>query len=152
MATDPSPLQFTSEITALVNGGIDSGNVLLLAAVDPQGKPILSFRGSTAVFSETELSLWVRNVEGGTVGAISKNPNVALMYRSPTVPMLQFIGRAHIVTNQDERNKAFELSHAREQAQDPERKGIAILIAIDKINGVLGFGADGPIWCNMERK
>jgi hypothetical protein len=89
-----SPFALTSEIKALVAGAFDSGNVLLLAAVGKDQKPVLSFRGSTAVFSDTQLSLWARNAEGGTIEAISNNPHVALMYRSQSVPLLQFIGRA----------------------------------------------------------
>jgi hypothetical protein len=66
-----SPFALTSEIKALVAGAFDSSNVLLLAAVGKDQKPVLSFRGSTAVFSDTQLSLWARNAEGGTIEAIS---------------------------------------------------------------------------------
>jgi len=51
----------TPEISALITGALDSGNVLLIAAVNPERKPVLSFRGSTAVFSDTQLSFWARN-------------------------------------------------------------------------------------------
>jgi hypothetical protein len=49
-----SPLTLTPQISALVTGALYSGSVLLLAAVDPSGKPLLSFRGSTAVYSDTQ--------------------------------------------------------------------------------------------------
>ena len=149
--TKASPFALTAEISALVAGAFDAGNVLLLAAVDRDRKPVLSFRGSTAVFSETQLSFWARNAEGGTIEAIKENPHVALMYRSQSVPRLQFIGRARIVDSPAERNRAFDLAPEKERASDPGRKGRAVMIDLDEVKGVLGFGKDGPIFCHLVR-
>lgn len=148
---DASPLMFNDEIRTLITGALDSGNVLLLAVVDASDKPLLSFRGSTMPFSDTHLSFWARNAEGGTIEAIRHNPNVALMYRSATVPLLQFAGRARITEDEAERERVFALSHEKERERDPERKGVAVIIDLDAINGVLGFGDGGPIFCNMSR-
>lgn len=141
----------TPEISALVTGALDAGNVLLLAAVDRDRKPVLSFRGSTAVFSDTQLSFWARNATGGTLEAIKQNPHVAFMYRSQTVPLLQFIGRAWVTDNPAERDRAFELAHEKERASDPERKGRAILVDLDEVKGVLGFNEGGPILTHWVR-
>ena len=146
-----SPFALTPEVTAIVTGAFDSGNVLLLAAVDKDHKPVLSFRGSTSVFSDTQLSFWVRNAEGGTIEAIKDNPHVALMYRSPSVPLLQFIGRAQVVDTPAERNRAYDLAPEKERASDPERKGRAVIVDLDEVKGVLGFGKDGPIFCHLTR-
>jgi Pyridoxamine 5'-phosphate oxidase len=141
----------TPQIKALVTGALDSGNALLLAAVDKDRKPLLSFRGSTAVYSDTQLSFWARNAEGGTLEAIKQNPQVAFMYRSQTVPMLQFGGRARITDIPAERNRVFEIAHEREQKSDPERKGRAVIVDLDTVKGVLGIGKDGPIFCHLSR-
>jgi hypothetical protein len=148
---DAAPLALSPEISALVAGALDSGNVLLLAAVDADHKPVLSFRGSAAVFSDTQLSVWARNAEGGTLDAIRQNPQVALMYRSPSVPMLQFIGRARISDSAAEADRAYGLAHERERKADPERKGRALIIDLDAVRGVIGSGKDGPIFVNMAR-
>ena len=149
--TDPTALALTDEIKALITNGIDSGNVLLLAAVDPSGKPLLSFRGSTMPLGDDQLGFWARNAGGGTIDAIRHNPHVAMMYRSATVPMLQFIGRARISEDAAERDRVFTLSHEKERTRDPERRGIAVIIDLDAVTGVLGFGEAGPIFCNMAR-
>ncbi len=146
-----SPFALTPEITALIAGAFDSGNILLVAAVDRNHKPVLSFRGSTSVFSDTQLSFWARNAEGGTIDAIKENPNVALMYRSPSVPLLQFIGRARITEIAAERDRAFEISNKKERDQDPGRKGRAVIVDLDEVKGVLGFGKDGPIFVHLAR-
>jgi len=142
----------TPEISALVTGALDAGNVLLLAAVDHDRKPVLSFRGSTAVFSGNQLCFWARNAAGGTLEAIRQNPHVALMYRSQSVPLLQFIGRARITDISAERTRAFELAHERERASDPERKGSAVIVDLDEVKGVLGYNKDGPIFTHWVRK
>jgi len=148
---DTIPLRLTSEISALIASALDTGNVMLLAAVDRNQRPVLSFRGSTAVFSDTQLSLWARNAEGGTLEAIEQNPQVAMVYRSPSVPVLQFIGRARIADEAAERDRTFALAPERERQADPERKGRGVIIALDEVRGVLGFGKDGPIRVNMVR-
>jgi Pyridoxamine 5'-phosphate oxidase len=144
-------LVLTPEIKELVNSGLTSGNPLALAVVTPDNKPSLSFRGSTQVYSDNQLGLWVRNTTGGTIEAIGKNPNVALIYHSATTPLLNFQGRARIATDAAERNRVFENSPERERNSDPERKGIAIIIDLDKVEGVLRFGANGPEFVKLAR-
>jgi hypothetical protein len=71
------PVVLTTEIKELVNNGLASGNPLLLAAVASDSKPVLSFRGSTQVYSDGQLGLWSRNTSGGTSKrsrAIPKSP------------------------------------------------------------------------------
>src|ERR1700744_2155365 len=94
-----STLILTQEVKDLVNRSLESGNPILLAAVDRDNRPVLSFRGSTTVHADDQLGFWVRNQQGGTIEAIRHNPHVALMYRSATVPLLKFEGRARIVTD-----------------------------------------------------
>lgn len=146
-----SSLVLTPEIKDLVNGGLTNGNPLLLAVVDKDNKPILSFRGSTQVYSDDQLGLWIRNTTGGTIEAIRQNPHVALMYRSATTPLLQFTGRARIAIDPAERAKVFEAAPERERQSDPERKGIAIIIDLDTVAGVLSFGANGPNFVRLTR-
>jgi len=150
--TTASAFALTPEVTALVAGAFATGNVLLLAAVDQDSKPVLSFRGSTAVFSDTQLSFWARNAEGGTIDAIRQNPHVALMYRSPSVPLLKFVGRARIADDPAERKRTFDLAPEKERASDPQCKGRAVIVDLDEVKGVLGFGKDGPIFCNLVRR
>jgi hypothetical protein len=146
-----SSFAVTPEIAALVTGALDTGNVLLLAAVDRDRKPVLSFRGSTAVFNDSQLSFWARNATGGTLEAIEQNPHVAFMYRSQSVPLLQFVGRARITDDPVERGRVFDLAHEKERASDPERKGRAVIVDLDEVKGVLGFNKEGPIFTHWVR-
>jgi hypothetical protein len=145
------PLVLTSEIKSLVNNALASGSPMLLAVVTPENKPSLSYRGSTQVYSDDQLGLWIRNTSGGTIEAIKKNPFVALMYRSATTPLLQFHGRARVATDEADRKKVFTSAPEREQKSDPERKGIAIIIDLDKVLGVVSIGPNGPVFAQLSR-
>ena len=82
--TTAGSLVLTEEIKGLVNGALANGTPLLLAAVSPEGKPVVSFRGSLQTYSDDQLGVWARHSQGGTLEAIAANPNVVLVYRSAT--------------------------------------------------------------------
>ena len=109
------PLALTDELKTLVNDALANGAPLLLAAVSPDGKPVLSFRGSVQTYSDDQLGLWARNSQGGTLDAIRANPNVVLVYRSPTTPVLQFHGRARVANGEEERSRVFDAAPDRER-------------------------------------
>jgi hypothetical protein len=135
--SDAAPLKITDEIAALVAGALDGGNAIIVAVVSPDNTPSVSIRGSVAVFGDDQLSFWARNAEGGTVEAIRSNPAISLLYRGPGVPLLQFIGRARVAAPGAETDRAFSLSHEREQKSDPDRNGVAVIVDLDKVQGVL---------------
>src|SRR5438105_3832975 len=68
-------------VRGLINGALANGTPICVSYVDQNGQPVLSLRGSTQVFSDTQLCIWVRNAEGGLPTAIKSNPKVALLYR-----------------------------------------------------------------------
>ena len=136
-------IEINDEIREHVNGAILAGNPMIMASVDDQGRPRLSFRGSVAVFSSDQLGVWARNAEGQTAGAIGANPHVAFMYRSPAQRViLQFAGRARLAEGA-ERDQVYANAPEFEQKADPEKKGVGIVVDLDKVEGLLGLDADG---------
>jgi hypothetical protein len=142
-------LRLTPELHSKINNALAEGHPLVLAVVDASGQPLLSFRGSLQTYSDTQLGVWLRNAQGNTLEAIRKNPKVALIYRSATTPLLQFHGRARIASDDGERERVFAAAPEVERKADPNRKGLAIIIDLTRVEGVLGLGLDGPIWCRM---
>src|SRR6516165_4844284 len=151
MADLPSfaPLKLTPELKNKINNALSDGHPLILAVVDSDGQPLLSFRGSLQTYSDTQLGCWLRNPQGNTVGAIRNNSKVALIYRSATTPLLQFHGDARIANEDEERERVFAAAPEVERKADPGKKGLAVIIDLTRIDGVVGFGSDGPIWCRM---
>src|SRR5215472_7343906 len=107
MADAPSytKLKLTPELHSKINNALAEGHPLVLAVVDPSGQPVLSFRGSLQTFSDTQLGFWLRNPQGNTLESIRNNPKVALVYRTPSTPLLQFRGLARIATDETERER-----------------------------------------------
>lgn len=131
------------EIRDHINGALVSGNPVVMASVDAEGRPRLSFRGSTQVVGKDQLGVWMRNAEGSTLTSVRQNPNVALMYRHPAQRViLQFAGRARVAQGA-ERDRIYDAAPEIERNADPEKKGVGVIIELDTVQGLLGLDADG---------
>jgi hypothetical protein len=123
-------------VKGLVNAALTNNTPLIVAYTDEKGAPNLSLRGSTQVYSDTQLSIWVRHANGGMANALKKNPQMTLMYRDPPARAnVTFEGRAHFETDPEVRDRVFELCPEVEQKHDPGRIGAALLIDITRLAG-----------------
>lgn len=135
-APTPPTERLPDFVKGIVNSALANNTPMIVAYTDESGSPVLSFRGSTQVYSETQLSIWVRHASGGMIGALERNPRMALMYRDPHGrTTLTFQGRAHVESNPDVRERVFELTPEVEQKHDPQRRGAALIIDVDRVSG-----------------
>jgi hypothetical protein len=134
----PDPLRITESMAAAINGAMDDGTPTVLGYVSEQCQPRLSFRGTTQAYSEDQLAVWARYEDAGLPTAIQTNPHVSVVYYARGSGNLIFEGRAHIDYGQTVRDHVFDHSPVVEQRADPERKGVAIIIDVDKVTGRLG--------------
>jgi hypothetical protein len=135
------------EIAHAIDGALDNGTPVIAAYVDRDGQPQLSFRGTTQVYSTDQVALWIRDPEGGLVRALSANPRLTFFYRDPaTRANYQIQGRGRVVLDPRVRTVVFDNSPDREQALDPERRGVAVVVDVDRVTG---RGPDGAV--NMQR-
>jgi hypothetical protein len=119
----------------LINNARTNETPICLAHTDENGNAALSFRGSIQVWSDTELCAWIRQASGGLVRAIAKNPVISLAYRDGPRAMLLMAGRARVVSDPAIRDRVFEITPEVEQNHDPNRKGAAVIIEIDRMQG-----------------
>src|SRR5579871_3544757 len=85
------------ELKGLINGALAAGAPLIVASVDAEGRPRLTFRGSLQAIGDDRVGFWARNAEGATMANIAANPHVAMMYRNAqTRVVLQLSGRARV--------------------------------------------------------
>ena len=137
-AATPSELKLTDEIKEAVNGALVNGTPIMVAYVDEDGQPSLSFRGSTQAYSDTQLAIWVRNPEGGLLRSLEKNPRMTLFYRNPQTRMtLQFRGYGKIVDTEEVRKHVYEHAPEPERNADREQKGIPLIIDLHRVDGVV---------------
>jgi hypothetical protein len=131
------------ELTGLINGALAAATPMVVASVDPEGKPRLTFRGSLQAFSADQVGFWARNAEGSTMENIGGNPHVAMVLRNPaTRVVLQLAGRARLVAGA-ERDRVYDNAPEFERNADKDKKGAGVVVDLDRVEGFLGMGEDG---------
>jgi hypothetical protein len=141
--TPPAPVTDTIPdfVRGIVNSALANGTPMVLAYVDEQGQPNLSLRGSIQVYSDRQLSIWVRNAEGGLIRALQSHPSVSLLYRdSKSRTTLIFRGHGHVETDEAVRDRVFTLSPEVEQNHDPARNGAVVLVDVTSLQGTTPRG------------
>jgi hypothetical protein len=136
-----SEIELSDDMKRAVNTAFETRKPIVIAYVDENGAPQLSFRGSTQAYSDTQLAIWVRNPEGRILESIAKNPAVALVYgrfEPESRDFMIFRGRARIENSEAVRNQVYENAHEFERKQDEERKGSALIIDLDSVDGFFG--------------
>jgi hypothetical protein len=132
----PGALQLTDEIKSAVNGALDNQTPMLIAYTDDGGGIHLSFRGTVQAHSGTSLAVWARDPGGGLPRHIAARPAVTLFYHDPaTRTTYTFYGRARVEDQPAARAAIFENSHPRERQMDFRRRGVAIVVDLDKVEG-----------------
>jgi hypothetical protein len=119
-----------------VDGALDNGTPMLIAYTDDSDEIHLSFRGTIQAHSGDQLALWARDPEGGLPRHIASRPKVTLLYHDPaTRASYTFYGRARVEAEPAARAAIFENSHPRERQMDFRRRGVAIVVDLDKVEG-----------------
>lgn len=134
-------LKLSEEMQRAVNTAFEALKPIVVSYVDERGAPQLSFRGSTQAYSDTQLAIWVRNPEGRILESLAKNPAVALIYGNfePNARgFMIFRGRARVDASDAVRNRVYEQAHSFERDKDKDRKGIALIIDLDSVEGFFG--------------
>lgn len=142
----PAQLRLPEAVKRRIDHALVERPPMLMAHVDAQGQPVLSFRGSVQAHGDGQLALWVRNPEGGFMAAIAANPRVAFMYRDEDAKATyQFQGRARVAGDARERAAIFERAPAAERNHDPQMRGTAVVVDLDRIEGYTGLGPQGKV-------
>jgi pyridoxamine 5'-phosphate oxidase-like protein len=134
-------IDLSGEIQAAIDGAILRGRPLVVAYVREDGSPAAAFRGSTYVYSPTELAIWVRKRDEGFAKAIEREPRVSLAFlerEGPGAAFLMIHGRARLAP--ELADEVYAAIPEPERNQDSERKGVPVVVDVD---GVTGAGSAG---------
>jgi hypothetical protein len=137
------------ELKDVLDRSFDDKASVVLAAVGAENRPLASFRSSVKPHGDSGLSFWARHAKGGTMDALRVNPHVSVLLRSPTTPLMQFHGRARIVEDAAATRRIYDAMPEPERRADPEAKGCAVIVDLDRIEGVLRIGPDGPVYLKL---
>lgn len=149
--TAPPPPEATNivlpeALKKMVDNALVERHPMLVAYCDPQGQPVLSFRGSVQAWSDDQLAMWIRSADGAFIRAIRDNPKLALVYRDEeTKATYNFQGRASVTGLASVRQRVFDSAPEAERAHDFAMLGVAVIVDLDRVEGYAGLGPGGQV-------
>ncbi|HEY1738094.1 MAG TPA: pyridoxamine 5'-phosphate oxidase family protein [Acidimicrobiia bacterium] len=134
--SDATRLALTDELRDAIVGAFDAGNFATLGYISADGWPHLSLRGTAQVLDDHTLAVWARHPQEGLAVAVAEQPHVTLFLPVLTQGAIYtFYGTAHIATDPGVTNAVWDASPEREQQQDPDRGGVAVIIDLVRVTG-----------------
>jgi predicted pyridoxine 5'-phosphate oxidase superfamily flavin-nucleotide-binding protein len=139
------PIAMTDLHTRFLAQAFEDEAPPLVGTASSDGDPQVSPKGTLAVLDPETLCFWERSYRG-SFHAIEENPKIVVYCRNPKrakeLPFrngaLRFRGMARVATDEATRQRVWDLSPKAEQARDPEKNGVAILIRVDLIEDLAG--------------
>jgi hypothetical protein len=139
---DNTELKLSPALKETVNTALARGRMLSVAYVSPEGRPELSFRGSVQALSDTQLAIWVRDPAGGIIKAVAGgHPHIVLLYGElgpESKAFVTFRGRGRVDPSEPVRRKVYDASPEVERSMDKDRKGVALIIELERVDGFFG--------------
>jgi hypothetical protein len=133
----------TPSMRATINGALANGTPIVVGYTGDDGAPVLSLRGSIQVYGPAELCLWVRNPKGGLVAAARRGQVLSMLYRNSAKRItLGIRGRAEVAEDAATRERVFALSPEVEQRHDLAKNGVAVIVRIERLQGMT---PNGPV-------
>jgi len=130
------PIDLT-EFSDAVNNALDESSYCVVSTCGPDG-PDIGYKGSMQVFDRDHLSYWERT-RGQHLANLRRNPGVAVLYFSrERGKYLRMYGQAELHEDGPVREQIMAKTPEAELSRDLERKGIGVLIRVDRL--VEAFG------------
>lgn len=141
-----TPMVLPSALVVMINQALANGKPMLMAYVDAEEQPRLSFRGSTHVFSESQLAMWIRDAGSGFVASIAHAPRVSFMYRdNVTKATYQLQGRARVAHEESVRQRVYAAAPQVERDHDFAMLGVAVIVDLDLVEGYASLSSSGQV-------
>ncbi|GBD10740.1 hypothetical protein HRbin23_00385 [bacterium HR23] len=131
-------IRLTEEMRDAINPALARGMPCLLVTAWQDGWPAAGFRGSMMVYDDQHLAYWERT-RGREMASLRENPRVLVIFRDPVKRMgWKFYGVATIYEEGPIREQVMARTVPEELERDPERRGVAVLIRVDRITTLGG--------------
>lgn len=120
-------------MTTTIGTALADGAPALVASASKAGMPDMAFKGSVMVFDGEHLAFWERAL-ATTLRNLEENPQVCVLYRNAQTRMAwKFFGVAQLHSDGAIREQIMSKTVEFELSRDPERKGVGVLIRVDRV-------------------
>jgi hypothetical protein len=139
-------INIPTQIGELLDKALADGTPCLVGTATKDGDPQISPKGSVARYDAHTLSYWERS-NRSAIAHINENPRVVVYYRNAARAneladypgaALRFHGKARLADGPGEREKVWDLTIPAEQERDKEKKGVGILIDVERVELLSG--------------
>lgn len=133
-AAEPAAINL-SQWAEAINNNLEDGTPTLIISADPTGSPDVAFKGSTLVLDDDHLAYWERSLNE-QIAQVEANPQVVVLYRNPAkykIPHMRIYGEAVVHKAGAVRDDVMSKVVQRELDQDPDRKGFAVVIKVNRV-------------------
>lgn len=125
-----------------IDEALPTGHVCLVGSVLPNGYAQISPRGSAQVFDDNTISLWERG-RGTTTDNTHDGSKFTIYYmnrdlREQGMMIVRLYGTAEVHTSGPAYEKVWERLIEGERRGDPDKKGHAVLIRIERTENLRG--------------
>lgn len=127
------PIALTDDMKAAFATSLADGAPVIIASAGKNGMPDIAFKGSAMVFDADHVAFWERAL-GTTFNNLKENPGCCVLYRHAANRVAwKMFGEAQVLTDGPIRQQVMDRTVQFELDRDPERKGAAVLVRIDKV-------------------
>jgi general stress protein 26 len=131
-------ISISDQMKDLVDNALANGSPCILATVSGDGEPDIGYKGSMMVFDPESLAYWERT-KRVHLKNVKENPRVIVLFRdAKTKAAWRFHGTATLHEDGPIRDQVMGRTVKEELDKDPERKGAAVVIRLDKITNMGG--------------
>jgi predicted pyridoxine 5'-phosphate oxidase superfamily flavin-nucleotide-binding protein len=126
-------IKLTDQMREEIDPALAKGVPCVVATVSKDGIPNVGYKGSVMVFDDESLAYWERTLQG-SLANIGDNSNVMILFRNPTTRAAwRFVGKATLHKEGPLREQVMARTVPAELERDPERKGYAVIVKVDKV-------------------
>ena len=131
-------IKLIDQMKELINNALENGCPCVLATAAPDGEPDIGFKGSMMVFDDDSLAYWERT-KRQHLKNITANPKVVVLFRDgKSKAAWRFHGLAEVHEAGAIRDQVMARTVAAELEKDPDRKGAAVVIKLDRVTNMAG--------------
>ena len=131
-------IKLVDQMRELIDNALANGCPCILATASPDGEPDIGFKGSMMVFDDESLAYWERT-RRQHLKNVTVNPKVIVLFRDAKTKVgWRFHGVATVHDSGPVRDQVMARTVPAELEKDPERKGSAVVIRIEKVTNLGG--------------
>jgi len=137
-------VKLTPQIGEILDNALADGTACLVGTASKDGHPQISPKGSVAMYDDHTLCYWERS-NRSSIARLRENPHVVIYYRNATRAgelfaggAVRFHGSVRVVESGDVRERVWNKTVPAEQARDPDKKGVAVLVDVERAEELSG--------------